>query len=291
MHAAFRLLPVIAILLCFGPVVHRADAQTREIYVSAVDNRGAPVQDLAVGDVVVREDGVAREVLSVRQAEAPLHIVLLVDDSQAARDATVRLREGLLAFLERLRGRAAIALMTIGDRPTLVEPFTTETAPIEKHVKSIFPRPSAGAYLLDAIVEASRALMKRDGDRRTIVALTFEGVEYSNRQREFVLDELARSRAALHVIAIGTPSQSLSDEMRNRNMVIAEGTERTGGRRDQVLAESGIPDRLRQMADELLHQYLVTYSTPDRLVPPERLSVSTSRAGVTLRAPTRLPAR
>ena len=48
-----------------------------------------------------------------------------------------------------------------------------------------------------------------------------------------------KSGAALHVIALGTPSGSMDDEMRNRGQVISEGTARTGGRRDQVLALSG----------------------------------------------------
>ena len=53
-------------------------------------------------------------------------------------------------------------------------------------------------------------------------------------------------------------ASSMSDEMRNRDIVIAEGTSRTGGRRDQVLALSGLPDKLKQAADELINQYVVS---------------------------------
>ncbi len=67
--------------------------------------------------------------------------------------------------------------------------------------------------------------------------------------------------------------------MRNRNIVIAEGTSKTGGRRDQVLALSGLTDRLNQVADELTSQYVVTYGRPDQLVPPEKVQVSVTRPG------------
>ena len=50
--------------------------------------------------------------------------------------------------------------------------------------------------------------------------------------------------------------------MRNRNQVVALGTERTGGRRDQVLALTGAASELKQIADELLNQYVVTYAPP-----------------------------
>lgn len=286
LRVAFCLLIVMAIV---APHASRADAQTRDIYVSVVDNRGAPVEGLTEEEFVVREDGVAREVLRVRRADAPIQLALLIDTSQAATDATSRLREGLAAFLERLHGRADISIITVGERPTVLAPFTSDTAQLQKQTGSIFPRPGSGAYLLDGIVEASQALARRPEDRRVIVAITFEGVDYSNRQRDFVLGELAKSRAALHVIAIGRPSASLSDEMRNRNMVLSEGTDRTGGRRDQVLVDSGIPDRLKLAADELVHQYLVTYSSPERLILPERLSVSTTRRNLNARAPSRIP--
>ena len=71
----------------------------------------------------------------------------------------------------------------------------------------------------------------------------------------------------------------MTDEMRNRGRVIADGTERTGGRRDQVLAASGITEALPQVADELLNQYVVTYGRPDTLIPPEKLQVTVSRPG------------
>ena len=103
-----------------------------------------------------------------------------------------------------------------------------------------------------------------------------------------MLDELQKSRATLHVLAIGSPSADQSDEMRNRNLVIAEGTERTGGRRDQLLSAISIPERLKQLADDLLNQYVVTYSAPETLIPPQKVDVTTKRSGVNVRARTRL---
>ena len=100
-----------------------------------------------------------------------------------------------------------------------------------------------------------------------------------------------QSGAILEVLAIGTPAGSLGDEMRNRNQVIAEGTDLTGGRRDQILAESGLSDRMEQLADELLNQYVVTYSRPEQLIPPEKLDVTVKKTGLTVRAPKRLPSR
>jgi len=230
-------------------------------------------------------------VLKAGPATEPMQIIVLIDDSAAATDAIQRMREGLTAFVDKLQGKAEIGLVTIGERPTSLVQYTTDTAALKKGIGRLFARPGAGAYLLEGILETARGLEKRAPARPTIVALTTEGVEFSNLQHDQVLKPLQASGAALHVIAIGMPSSSMSDEMRNRNVVLAEGTERSGGRRDQLLAESSIPEALPRVANELLNQYVVTYSRPETLIPPEKIEVSVSRPGVTVRAPTRTAGR
>ena len=264
-----------------------ADVRSRDVYVSVVDRQGAPVTGLTTADFVVKEDNAAREVLDVKPATDQLQIAVLIDDSSAASDATSFLRDGLAAFLERMRGHAEIGLITTGERPTVLAAYTTDTEELNQKVKRLFPRANSGAYLLDAITEASKALAKREAKRPVILAITFEGTEYSNAHYDAVLKELQKSGASLHVVAIGTPSGDMTDEMRNRGQVLSEGTKRTGGRHDQVLALSGIPDKLKQVADELLNQYVVTYGRPDKLIPPDKLSVTSTRSGVTVRARSR----
>jgi Ca-activated chloride channel homolog len=245
------------------------------------------VADLTPAGFVIREDGQVREVLEAKIADEPLQVALLIDDSEAATDATTYLRDGLQAFLERLHGKAETALITFGERPTVLAQYTKDTEQLKQRVRRVFPRNAAGAYLLDAIVDASRALAKREAKRPVIVAVSFEGIEYSNHHYQPVLDELRKSGAALHAIVVGSPNASLNDEIRNKNIVIAEGTARTGGRRDQVLAVSGLPDKLKQAADELTNQYVLTYARPERLIPPEKIEVTSTRRNLTVRARTR----
>jgi VWFA-related protein len=271
---------------CMRPAAILAQAKPTSILVSVLDSKGDPVTGLTAADVIVKEDNVQREVLKVEPATDPLTVALLVDDSQALDAGVQFIRDAARDFVKTLAGKADIAVITFGERPTIALDYTRDEQAVLAATNRIFPRSGAGSYLLDAIIETSKGLQKKEAARPVIVVLMLEDVEFSNRYYEQVLNELDKSRAALHVVAIGTPDSGVnSDEIRNRNMVVAEGTSRTGGRRDQVLALSGAPARMAQLAKELLNQYTVTYARPETLIPPERVDVSTTRSGLTVRAP------
>lgn len=269
-----------------------SESRGREVYVSVLDRKSAPALGLTASDFTVREQGNVREVLTAGPATEPLTIAVLVDDSQAATDAVPFLRDGLAGFFKALDGKAEVALSTLGERPTSVVEYTKSSAELIKGASRIFAKSGAGAYLLEGISEVSRGLERRKPARPVIVALTVEsGPEFSNLYSQNVLGSLTKSGAALHVLAIGTPSSSSTDEMRNRNIVISEGPDKTGGRREQILAESALPDELLELAAELSNQYLVTYARPDSLIPPDKIEVTVTRPGLTARATKRAPSR
>jgi VWFA-related protein len=266
-----------------------SDARSRYVYVSVVDAKGAPATGLTASDFTVREDGQTREVLRASVATEPLDIILLVDDSQAATPAIPYLRDALPKFIDKLQGNGSIGLVTFGERPTSVVERTSDAAALKKGVNRIFARPGSGAYFLEAVRDVSRGFQKRETTRPHIVAIAMEGIEFSNLQYEQVLDSLHESGATLHVLAVGSPSGPMTDEIRNKNVVVDRGTTETGGRRDQLLSELAIGDALNKVADELLNQYVVTYGRPDKLIPPEKLEITVNRPGLTARARTRLP--
>jgi VWFA-related protein len=268
-----------------------SDVRTRDVFVSVLDNKDVPVTGLTAPDFAVREDGVAREVVRAVPATAPLQIVLLVDDSEALTPALQPTREGLNKFVDKVQGHGEVGIVTFGERSTSLVPSTADPAPLKRAINRIFARPGSGAYMLDAIREVSQGFTRRKAERPVIVAVNLEGVEFSNLQYDTVLKDLETSGATLHVLSVGMPSSSMADEMRNLNMVVAEGTKRTGGRRDQVMAASGLAEALPEVADELLHQYVVTYGRPDTLIPPEKIQVTVTRPGLTVRARTRIPGR
>src|SRR5262249_2049018 len=170
-----------------------------------------------------------------------------------------------------------------GERPTVLAEYSTNPADLQKGINRIWAQQGSGAYFVDAIEEVVKAFKKRESTRPVIVAIVREGRELSYRQSDQVLAPLRRSAPPPNGLMVGWPFSSISDDAHSRNMVLDKGTEDTGGRRDQLLAPSGLSDRLTLLAKQLLHQYKVTYARPESLIPPERTTVSAAKPGLTAR--------
>jgi hypothetical protein len=278
-------LPVAACALAWS-AAPSAQAIQRAMYVSAVNEAGTPVPGLGPSDFIVREDNKAREVLKAEPAVEPMQVAVLVDTSQGARNDISHIRTALPGFLKILTTgdvKNEVAIIAIGERPTVFTNYTFNQIELKKGVDRIWSMQGSGAYLLDGIIEVCQGFKKRGAQRPVIVAILSEGPELSNRQHDQVLDPLRDAGAAFHAITMGRPSTSLSDEARNRNIVLDEGPRQTGGRREELLTSMALDAKLVQLGDELTHQYKVTYARPESLIPPERVTVAAAKPGVTAR--------
>jgi hypothetical protein len=274
----------LALSALMSPVVLRAQALQRSIYASALDQSGAPVANLGPTDFVVREDKVAREILAVAPAVDPMQIAVLVDNSQAGEQYTRDYREALPAFIRAIAAdesgaRHQIAIITLAERPTINTDYTFDFQQAIKGAERIFGTPGSGSYLLDGIIEISQGIIKKTLLRPVIVAITTEGPELSDRQYMSVLEPLRESGASLNVVTVGNPRNNNYD----RSVVVDMGTRDTGGRNDVIMTGSALTARLKQVANELTHQYRVTYARPDTLIPPEQVTIAAAKPGLTVR--------
>ena len=254
-----------------------AQADERVIYASVVDKNGAPVLNLTEKDFIVREDGQAREILRVAPDRDPLQIALLVDNSTAMRNSVSELRRAVRAFIDNTREGVLIALITLAERPTPAVAYTTDHAVLKQAADRLFAVPDAGNYLLDAIAESSQGIAKRTMWRSVIAVITTPA-DLSYRQRDETLRFFREGGAALHVRTLGMGAGGV-----DREMVVAKGTDETGGRNELVLSAMGLESKAQQLAAELSNQYRVTYARPQRLIPPKDVEVSARRSDLRAR--------
>ena len=273
-----------------------AQVDERVIYASVVDNKGAPVLNITPKDLVIREDGQAREILRIAKDEDPLQVALLVDNSATMRDRLSELRKAVTAFVAGLRPGVEVALLTLAERPTILVNYTTDHTALLQGVDRMVTY-EAGDYVIDGIAEVSEGMKKRSPTRSMMVVLTGVGPELSYRHYSDAIRPLRESGAVLHAIVVtahvfdtaadATRQGAIPQENAetaaagaDRDIVLGRMTKETGGRFEEVVAMSSLAAKLEQLAAEISNQYRVTFARPQRLIPPKNTEISAKQSSL-----------
>ena len=144
MTAIARLLVALAAVAVATGTALRAQSEQWTVFAGVVDRAGTPVMGLAPADFVVRENGVAREILRVSPATDSLRVAVLVDNSQEMRNDLIDLREGLRGFFNEVDRRHEISMMGFGGPPTVLVDYTRDLKRLEAGVSRLFAKPATG---------------------------------------------------------------------------------------------------------------------------------------------------
>jgi VWFA-related protein len=299
---------VIGILLASSsgaaaPAPGQPSGRTRTLYVTAVDKDGAAVKDLQAADFEVKIGGKTVDVGSAQPASVPLRISVLVADQ-----GTGAFQLGLARFMQTLLGHAEFALTSVLVQPVTVVDFSHDGAALSAGLRQLGPRGrERGAQLIEAVQEAITQV-KHEARRPMILVLRLGGESPSQISGNQVREELRKSAAALYVISAAgaegqAPSQArpgisaeqaqladseLADSRANLALVLGDGAKDSGGRHDEIVANTHVK-ALERLAQELLHQYEIVCGVPEGAKAGDKISISSKKKGVTMRASSRLP--
>ena len=269
----------------------RGQDNERALFVSVLDEDGAPVPDLAPGEFAVEEDGVEREVLRAGPARSPMQVAVLVDTSAAAAFAIRDIRNGLERLIPVLAEQNDVALISYGGPPRVLVESTRRLDRLRDGIGLVFSYPESAAYLLDALVETARGFERREAARPAIVVVASEGLDFSRYDYQRTREALQTSGVAAHVVVVqergntalrGDPF-GFSGDVLQRDRALAQLPEATGGQRHDLLLSTAVPGAMDALADVMTNQYRVVYSRPPGLIPPETVSVRMRRADLTAR--------
>lgn len=277
-----KTLLAVASLALVLPQAAERPAEQRSLCLSVTDAKGAPVTGLVREEVAVLENGVAREVTRLERDERPLTLALLVDTSQAAGPFyRLQVLDPLLAFLGQLPEGSSFAVWTTGDRPVKLVDYTSDVGSASAALRRVAPQ--GGNTLLDALVEASEDLKKKEGARSVVVAVTNLGPELSSYDRFQAADRAARSADLFYSLQYDEAGSDIDNRQRY-GYTLSELARRSGGRDELTISAMGVAGVLQKIGAEIRAQYRLTYATvPD--LKERKLRVSVARTGVKARAP------
>jgi hypothetical protein len=297
--------------LLLGGIVVAAPAATtpapqqesRTIYVTALDRDGRPVTGLQAADFSVKAGRQQLDIIRAEPAQMPLRIAVLVADGGSG-----GFQQALAQFMQKLLGRAEFSLVSVIVQPEVIVDYASEGAVLRDGLRRLGPRGrQRGAQLMEAIREAA-ATVRGSGRRPVILVLRVGSEATTPLSGKDVREQLRTSGALVHVVStlgaqrppgssarpgISNEQAQMEDNdtansILNLAQVLGDGTRESGGRHDQVVSTTLVP-ALERVADELLNQYAITCALPQALKPSDKLSVSTTRSGLKVQAPVRLP--
>ena len=92
-----------------------------------------------------------------------------------------------------------------------------------------------------------------------------------------------KNRVALHMVTIGPFYHDEEHSMRERSFLLDAGPRESGGQRISLLSAHGLDGAMDKLAKELKAQYKVVYSRPESLIPPDKVTVTAGKSGLTVR--------
>lgn len=258
--------------------------QDRALLVTVLDEKGEPVTGLTPEELVVLENGVAREVTKVEPDRRRLTAAILVDTSRpVGTQLRLHVIEPLSSFVARLPEGAEYSLWTTGDRPTKAIDYTDDTSLVRARLQRTASL--GGNTVLDAIVEAGEELQKREGERSAIVVVTGQGAEFSNLDR-FRIVERAKSLAdtfwAVQYQEASAGGEATLDMRISYEHVLGELTKLSGGLFETTLSAMGVARALDKVQRQLGAQHRLLYATvPD--LKDRKVEVKVARPDVKVR--------
>ena len=250
----------------------------RKIYFSAIDAEGAVVTDLTAADLAVKEGGKDRAIDEVKPAVVPIQLSILVDDG-----GTGAFQAALGQLMQETFGRAEFAMRILNPQAIKVMDFTRDGDELRAALGRLGRRggiPNDGDQIIAGVSDAATELRQRQAGRPAILALTATGEKLLSDLSDAALNALKDSGASLNVVYLTGVELG---------KVLGDGPKQSGGITERVNGHLVVRPAITRIADTLLNQYVLTYTVPGGVELSDRFSLTTSRKGVKLRAPTRIP--
>lgn len=252
---------------------------------TVLEKDGTPLRDLAAADFRIAEDGASRTVTSAALTTEPLSVIVLVDTTKSRMgtpEPTRDVRVAAQTFVKTVFAGGQptqMAIMEYAGAGVMLRGFTDKVADVEKAAGRLVPSQQSTAVLLETLIDAAKEVGKRPGPRRAIVIMDRGSQEASQVRGDRITAEIEKAGASVWAVSL-TQTSGVSNPA--RDYALESLTAATGGMRLTGVASSSLETLMKRIADSLVSQYVVTYTSEGT---PKMITPGASRGATVLRAP------
>ena len=296
--ASLSLSAALAALL--AQAVPLAQGEQYAFVMSVTDQSGRPVSDLGRDEIVVTENGVATEIVSVRPFRMPVALTIAVDNGPLSVDALAHYRTGLASLVRAMPEDVEVTLITTSPQPMMVVPPTDDRLRLLRGVNQFAPQEESPRFT-DTLVEFSRRYEEALKETNRIASLPIllmvsttvpEAVSYQPEEITRALQFLERRKAKVYVAMLtvrrGVSARAQIDDGR-QTMIAIPATKVTKGRYETLASSNRLTTLLPEMGAEIaslhrrqVNQLVVTAQRqPGRRGPLQNGQIGLTRKGLT----------
>jgi Ca-activated chloride channel family protein len=226
--------------------------------VTVLDKNGKFVTGLKRGDFAIVEDGVEQKIANFGAEETPFAAAVLLDTSGSMESRLTLGRSAAIRFLDGLRDEDVAAVYSFD---TKVEQWGDFSPGRDLPARVYTLKTRTMTALNDAIVRAAEDLAKREEKRRAILVLSDGGENYSRASSDKALDRA--SLAAATIYGVNMAEQGAKRDLA-ASAILRNLAEKSGGIYIDTPGGLQLKDSLAAIAEELGHQYTLTYRPSNR---------------------------
>lgn len=248
------------------------------VFVTVLDQKGAPVGSLTKDQFKLCEDGVPQKIaVFSRESELPLSIALLLDVSQSTKkDLKLELESARKFVHAIMRPQDALSLFQFSENVDQLTKFTSSIKAVDSALDRVHVGSATALY--DAVYLGSGALARRDG-RKVMVLITDGGDTFSSTDYQKALRAAQESEAVVYSIIIVPIASDAGRDLGGEHALI-QISQDTGGKHFYAEGAGQLDQAFQRVSEELRTQYLLAY------YPSKKLSSSQfRRIRVELEAP------
>lgn len=278
------------VLAALGLLQSAGDTYSLRAVVS--DSKGAPVRDLELLDVSLTAKGATVPLTRFELDERPSRVALLIDSSLPMGTAyRLQFMDAARAFIASLPATTRVSVWTTGDRPhKVIDDLSLDEEGRGREIAARLSRvaPSGGNTFLDALVEASEDLRKREGERSIVVFISGSGPGFASDSRDGIVDRVLETKVEVAGVLISERGEAVGggDVAReDYDYVVSRLTSVTAGREEQPLSVMGTGPALQRVAADLRSTYRLAYSYTGSDRRP-KIALQVARPGVKVRLST-----
>lgn len=255
------------------------------------DAKGAPLRDLETSDVSLTVGGATVPLTRFERDERPTRVALLIDSSQPFQNAfRLQFNEAAKAFVASLPSNTRLTLWTTGDRPTrIIDDLDVSEEGSAQQVSKALARVATlgGNTVLDALIEASEDLKKREGERYVVVFLSAEGPGFANDHRQGIVDRVRKTGVEVMGALISEQGEATAGgdvTSEEYDYVFATLADSTGGRLERTITVMAASNALQRVAADLRSTYRVAFDFRGKT--PSKVALQVARPSVKVRLST-----